>query len=360
MLLTSRPQVEPSFTAWTPERIQATDEENKKDMQLVLRARLEQQQFVEGSDLSAAVELMLGRSEGQFVYLKFAFEALQAAWDRRQQHQSRWSLSQLEQNLPPGSGVECTYLHSLNQLRFALAAERPELLELLTKRVLPVLAMCRKLLTVQELAWAVAAPEDGVRAIASRGPVAFLSGVMGFLLTGSLSLANLQFSLHAVVQVGLLVRLLGNMFPIRHGMITPYHKTVLDWLLLARGGNDHPFMVDVQAGHTLLAIVCIDALAKEGAVGPDAAAMGAAATTGERFALRYAFRHAEEHLVGIAEASSQLGSLRLLESFYDVYQVIKTVCLVLPPPGKISLPQYQSPCNLPVTCMSCMCSHTYN
>ena len=49
------------------------------------------------------------------------------------------------------------------------------------------------------------------------------------------------------------MRLLGNIFPIRHGVITPYHKTVLDWLLPVRGGKDHPFKVDVQAGHALSA-----------------------------------------------------------------------------------------------------------
>ncbi len=258
MLLTSRPQVESSFTAWKPERIKATDKENMDDMRLVLQGRLEQLQFVEGSVLSAAVQLMLERSDFQFVYLKFAFEALQAAWDRRQQQQGRWSLSQLEQSLPPGRGVECTYLHSLIQLRDALAAERPELLELLTKRVLPVLAVCRELLTVQELAWAVAAPEVGV---------------------------------------DLLVRLLGNIFPIRHGVITPYHKTVLDWLLPVRGGKDHPFKVDVQAGHALLARACKETLAekfpfrlpKEATQNDEAQE---AVTTGERYALRHAVAHA--------------------------------------------------------------------
>lgn len=183
VLLTSRPQVESSFLAWTPVRILPADKRNEADLRVVLRARLKK--LVNEAEVDSAVELLLARSKGEFIYSKFAFEALQAAWDRQEQQQQgpasrRWSLAQLEQSLPSGSGVESTFLHSLIQLRDALAAERPELLEHLTKRVLPVLAVCRELLTVQELAWAVAAPEEGVRATASRCPVAFLPGVLVF------------------------------------------------------------------------------------------------------------------------------------------------------------------------------------
>ena len=115
--------------------------------------------------------------------------------------------------------------------------------------------------------------------------------------------ATLAIHLCAVVQVGLLVRLLGNIFPIP-GVITPYHKTVLDWLLPVRGGKDHPFKVDVQAGHALLARACRNTLAErfpfrlvKDAARPDeaqtaAGAAGAAVTTGERYALRHAVAHA--------------------------------------------------------------------
>ncbi len=101
--------------------------------------------------------------------------------------------------------------------------------------------------------------------------------------------------------MGLLVRLLGNIFPIRsHGVITPYHKTVLDWLLPVMGGKDHPFKVDEQAGHALLARACRNTLAerfpfrlaKEAARPNEEQAAAGAATTGERYALRHAVAHA--------------------------------------------------------------------
>jgi hypothetical protein len=171
ILLTSRPHVESSFASWTaPECISAKNVNNAADIKMVLQERLEKLQFIEQADLGAAVELMLKRSEGQFVYLKFAFEALGAVWDDQQKlgvAPCQWTLAQLEQNLPPDSGVESTYLHSLNQLWEALLAEKPELLQLLMWRVLPVLAVCHELLTIQELAWVVDADEDEVRTIMS-------------------------------------------------------------------------------------------------------------------------------------------------------------------------------------------------
>jgi hypothetical protein len=73
---------------------------------------------------------------------------------------SRWTPDQLEQNLPPDSGVYSTFLYSLEQLQQALVVDWPELVELLMRRVLPVLAVCRQLLTLEELAWAVGVSID--------------------------------------------------------------------------------------------------------------------------------------------------------------------------------------------------------
>ena len=93
--------------------------------------------------------------QGQFIYTKFAFEALNSSgFEAPESLRPPWSLKVLEQHLPPGTGVTSMYHHSMQTLTTALAAERPDLLRLLSERVLPVLATSRELLTVQELVWA--------------------------------------------------------------------------------------------------------------------------------------------------------------------------------------------------------------
>ena len=98
--------------------------------------------------------------QGQFIYTKFAFEALNSSGfealnsSAPESLRLPWSLKVLEQHLPPGTGVTSMYHHSMQTLTTALAAERPDLLRLLRERVLPVLATSRELLTVQELVWA--------------------------------------------------------------------------------------------------------------------------------------------------------------------------------------------------------------
>ena len=57
-------------------------------------------------------------------------------------------------------------------------------------------------------------------------------------------------------QVDLLARLLGNIFPLRNGRITPYHKTVVDWLLPSPDQPAHKFTVNADVGHALLASAC--------------------------------------------------------------------------------------------------------
>ena len=59
-----------------------------------------------------------------------------------------------------------------------------------------------------------------------------------------------------VRQVDTLARLLGNIFPMRNDRVSPYHLSVLDWLL-SRGEHPvHEFTVDADLGHALLASAC--------------------------------------------------------------------------------------------------------
>ncbi|GFH22570.1 hypothetical protein HaLaN_20051, partial [Haematococcus lacustris] len=65
--------------------------------------------------------------------------------------QSSWTLQEMEAQLP--SGLEGMCRQVLSTMQEALQAERPDLLELLRTRLLPVLVACLEPLTVQELAW---------------------------------------------------------------------------------------------------------------------------------------------------------------------------------------------------------------
>ncbi|GFH09405.1 WD_REPEATS_REGION domain-containing protein [Haematococcus lacustris] len=189
VLLTGRPQVEAAFAAWKPEWIKPEDKQNQADMLDLLQWRLRQAQLVADSDLDAAAQLMLRKSSGQFIYTKYAFDDLA--------EQATWTLQEMEARLP--SGLEGMYRRVLSTLEEALQTERPDLLELLRTRLLPVLVACLEPLTVQELAWATGCEAD--------------SG-----------------------KVQQLVGLLANLFPCRAGgsdqqdRVAPYHKSVLDWL----------------------------------------------------------------------------------------------------------------------------------
>ena len=62
-----------------------------------------------------------------------------------------------------------------------------------------------------------------------------------------------------LLKVQLLVLLLSNMFPLRGGRVTPYHKSVRDWLLSqdAEGKPQiprHAFAVNEEVGHALMAL----------------------------------------------------------------------------------------------------------
>ena len=214
VILTSRPETQPLFEKWNPKLILPTDKENTDDMRVLLRSRLEKlQTMASASDVDAGTELLLSKSEGQFIYSKYIFHDLA---DR-----PAWTVAEMER-LP--SGLEGMYRHIMTTLCDALGAERPDLLTLLRGGVLPVLLAARDLLSVASLAWACGAELDDIT---------------------------------------LLARLLTSLFPrraagsgdtaIEREIMYPYHKTVLDWLRCEEEMDAKEFKVDVGAGHLLFA-----------------------------------------------------------------------------------------------------------
>ena len=218
VILTSRPETQPLFDKWNPEWILPTDKENTDDMRVLLRSRLEKlHTMASASDVDAGTELLLRKSEGQFIYTKYIFHDLAGR---------AWTVDEMER-LP--SGLEGMYRHIMTTLCDALGAERPELLTLLRGGVLPVLVAARDLLSVASVAWACGA------------------------------------ELHDVT---LLARLLTSLFPrraagsgdtaIESEIMYPYHKTVLDWLRCEEKMDAKEFRVSVGTGHLLFARASLD------------------------------------------------------------------------------------------------------
>ncbi|GFH09203.1 WD_REPEATS_REGION domain-containing protein [Haematococcus lacustris] len=250
VLLTARPQVEPAFEAWNPKWIKPEALQNQRDMLALLKWRLGQGRLVADCDLEAAAQLMLEKSSGQFIYTKFAFDNLA--------DQATWTLQELEARLP--SALEGMYHRVLGTLQKALEAERPDLLELLRTRLLPVLVACLEPLTVQELAWATGCEAD-------------------------------------TSKVQQLVGLLANLFPCRPAgsdqqeRVAPYHKSVLDWLTSAEGMSAGQFHVSTQEGHRLLAAACLQQ-AKHCVVMCEPDSTSSYTGTGLGYSLRHAVAHA--------------------------------------------------------------------
>ncbi|KAF5838041.1 WD40-repeat-containing domain protein [Dunaliella salina] len=212
IVLTGRPQMESCFQAWEPEWIQPSAHENTEDMHKLLVAWLQQDgKIVSSSDFEAAVEVMLRKSEGQFIWAKFAFDQLRG-------RVGCWTPAEMEAELP--SGLSGMYRHIMEVLQDALREENPDALTLLRQQLLPILVATKSPLTSQQLA----------------------------VMTGA--------EQH---QVDLLLRLLVNMFPVRlHSgslKVVPYHKSVLDWL-----AEDPQFSVDAGQGHECLGKACFAAV----------------------------------------------------------------------------------------------------
>ena len=63
VLLTSRPQTQPLFSAWDPEWILPKAAQNLDDMRLVLAKRLTDSGAVQQRDIQAATELLVRKSQ---------------------------------------------------------------------------------------------------------------------------------------------------------------------------------------------------------------------------------------------------------------------------------------------------------
>lgn len=63
LIVTGRPQAEDPFAAWTPEWIQPSAEDNLADMRKLLESRLQQGGYVAATDVQAAIQVMLGKSQ---------------------------------------------------------------------------------------------------------------------------------------------------------------------------------------------------------------------------------------------------------------------------------------------------------
>ncbi|KAJ9532431.1 hypothetical protein QJQ45_010545 [Haematococcus lacustris] len=118
------------------------------------------------------------------------------------------------------------HLQVLSTMQKALQAERPDLLDLLRTRLLPVLVACLEPLTVQELAWATGCEAD-------IGKVQQLVGLLADLLPCRADGVDQQ----------------------KH--VAPYHTSVLHCLTLAAGMSAAQFHVGTQQGHRLLASLCL-------------------------------------------------------------------------------------------------------
>ncbi len=157
LMVTSRPQVEAAFKAWGPKWIEPESAQNRRDMLQLLLDRLKHQSVLANGaqdQQEAAAQLMLEKSQGQFIYTKFAFEELGG--------DKKWTVAELERALP--TGLAGMYAHAMRVLCGALDKERPDLLALLQGRLLPALVACREPLTVEQLAWACGATVQDVSA----------------------------------------------------------------------------------------------------------------------------------------------------------------------------------------------------
>eukprot|EP00798_Chlamydomonas_sp_ICE-L_P004685 gene4686-14887_t len=268
-----QPQVADMFKAWEPVQIHPGSQENLADMELVLRFRLKEGHIVEEEDLTKAVAIMLHKSMGQFVWLKFAFDQLS-------ERPGFWRLDELVLILP--EGLNGTYRYLLGRVRRTLQAGTPEqqrLWDLLHERTLPVLLVAREALSVAKLAWlAGVRPED-----ARQG-----------------------------------VELLGSLFPYHVGQdrILPYHKSVLDWL-----GSEVDAGVELvvrrEVGHHLSGAACLNV-----AMGLQASLYAppvAEAPSEEALKEQYALRHCIPHLVKAGDGSwASIDSLALQFGFVQL------------------------------------------
>ncbi|KAF5840146.1 hypothetical protein DUNSADRAFT_17630 [Dunaliella salina] len=252
MILTGRPHTQAQFAHWEPTWIQPDEDKNKEDLRVLLATRLQQAGLVAEELQPEAVKLLVEKSEGQFIYTKYAMEIFR--------QRSNWSLDDIRAELPSGLGG--IFQHIMDTLQGALAEERPDLLVLLRQKLLPIL-------------------------VASKEP-----------------LSTVQISIIAdeeLGQVEYLLSLMVNIFPTRPGShgapcVFPYHKTVVDFLCT----SEPAYRVDVRLGHEHIGSACHATLAPlhardiAEAEGPLQTSHGETSQCGDSmraYALRYALGH---------------------------------------------------------------------
>ena len=293
------------FGGWDPKCIQRDRDENMEDMKMLLRLRLESSNLLHEGELKAVdvlarkskVRLLVGPTlsleavktarltlqpcdmmQGEFIYAKYALFCMRLLKPKP----DRWTAAELEAEMP--EGLDGAYQLVMRGLTSALRMDKPELLELLTDKVLPVLVASREPLSCELVAWACV----GCNADAP-GTVVIGKQVQELLEKG-----------------------LDNLFPLRTGpgggkVAQPYHKSVLDWFKCEDGRDAGVFRVEPTRGHELLGLVGEAYLSRHAVL----ASAVVAEVVAEVVAVedRYATRHTVAHL-SLARGGSKLAIAR--------------------------------------------------
>eukprot|EP00798_Chlamydomonas_sp_ICE-L_P001313 gene1313-32666_t len=230
----ARHQVADLFKKWNPMQLQPSAKENMEDVKLVVEHRMRSLGLVD--DLNEQVRELQERSQGEFVWLKFAFDLLSkqtSSATSEEGTEGTHSLSAYEfdaYSLPRGQvGM---YEKLLRCVRMSLLADDKAFLwDHLHGRVLPVLLVVREAPTLGELAWLSGVPESDVQE--------------------GLELLQLLFPM-AQQQQGIAESQAKVGYT---GRIFPFHKSVLDFLGSKEEASPDLY-VDAETGLQLCAKVC--------------------------------------------------------------------------------------------------------
>eukprot|EP00798_Chlamydomonas_sp_ICE-L_P032780 gene32780-33843_t len=208
-----------------------------EDVKLVVKHRLLGLGLVEEDDLEEQVREVQERSQGEFVWLKFAFDLMskQASGAAPSKGGEEDTLSRVDYefnayDLPKGRvGM---YQHLLSCVRISLLADESKayLWKLLQGCILPVLLVVREAPTLDELAW--------------------LSGVRKSDVQEGLELLELLFPKAQQVQGRKESQARST------DRIFPFHNSVLDFLNSKEDASSHNLCVDAETGLQLCATAC--------------------------------------------------------------------------------------------------------
>ncbi|KAF5830814.1 quinon protein alcohol dehydrogenase-like superfamily [Dunaliella salina] len=219
IILTGRPHMEMSFRAWMPylAKIDTSSSENMNDFRKLLESRLKSYDgIVSAADFPAALDVLLRKGQGQFIWSKFAFSQLCS-------REGRWTPAEMKKEELLPSGLDGMFHHVLGEVQDALRKEKPDALVLLREQLLPILVAAKSPLSPQQLAVMIGVEQD---------------------------------------QVDFLLRLLVDMFPLqeRNGTlrVVAYHKSVLDWLTNPTRSTD--LFVDSGRGNQHAGMACFNAV----------------------------------------------------------------------------------------------------